>query len=333
MARSYSGAHGLERLAHTLRPGTTVEDVGSALAAALDDPSLQLVLAAGDGDTGWTDEAGRPREAPAAGEHTAVTQISADGGRIAAIVHDPVLSDDPAIVRAAGEIALLRLDYEQLVQRLTRSLADLQRSRARIVGVADRERREIERRLHDGAQQGLVGLRIRLSLLSERLAVLAPQEVDGVNLLGEQVEEAIQQVRALARGIYPPLLSQQGLGPALRAAARSAEIQVVTDVVQSRRYQAQIETAIYFTCMEAIQNALKHAHATQLELMLHDDGHEAEFEVRDDGSGFAGNESASAGMTNMRERIGAVGGELTVVTAPGAGTRVTGRVPLDELQE
>jgi signal transduction histidine kinase len=217
------------------------------------------------------------------------------------------------------------------VAALRQSLRELSESRARIVSSADRERQRIERDLHDGAQQSLVALRIRLDLAVELLKENPDRAMQILSELGTEVDGALEQVRSLARGVYPSLLADRGLRDALRAAALHSPIRttVDTDGVGSGRYDPEVEAAVYFCCLEAMQNAMKHAGGvTTISVALAEQGG-LRFEVRDDGAGFLKEDVASGtGLTSMRDRIAAVGGRLVIRTAPGKGTRVSGAVPL-----
>jgi signal transduction histidine kinase len=281
------------------------------------------------GDTGrWVDETGWPVKPPEPSDRRAVTEVSADGRRVAAILHDVALSQDPALVQAAASYALNALENDRLVERLRGSLEELSQSRARIVAVGDRERRRIERDLHDGAQQRLVALRVRLGLVAERLDADSPGNAGAIRELETQVDETIDEVRSFARGIYPSLLAERGLNEALRAAGRSAPLPTIVDAGHNGRYAPEIEATVYFSCMEALQNAAKHAHgATGVTITLTHNPH-LRFEVVDDGSGFDTEHAVTgAGITNLRDRLEAVGGELRVESGPGKGTKVSGMIP------
>ena len=186
----------------------------------------------------------------------------------------------------------------------------------RIARAADLERSRIERDLHDGAQQRLIGLRIKLSL-AEELDDPKPE----LHALGNEVELALEELRQLAHGVYPSLLSDRGLGEALKALAAELPLPVQLAVADIARKPPEAETAVYFACREAAQNALKHG-AHQLWITLT----EQSFEVRDDGPGFIPAAHLNGGLRNMRDRIEAVGGRLTIDSAPGRGTRVRGVV-------
>jgi signal transduction histidine kinase len=233
-------------------------------------------------------------------------------------------------VLVARPRARLAVENDRLVHDLSASRHELLDSRARLVTVADGERRRIERDLHDGAQQRLVAIQIRLALLREQLEQEAPARAVTVRRLEDDVETATEEVRALAHGIYPPLLSERGLTEALRAAARSAPLPTTVHMDHVGRYSADVESTVYFACMEALQNAAKHAEgATRVTIAVADNGR-LRFEVRDDGVGFAtgGRAYDGDGLANLHDRLAAVGGELEVDSVPGDGTCVAGAIPL-----
>jgi signal transduction histidine kinase len=215
------------------------------------------------------------------------------------------------------------------LEQLRRQADELQASRARIVAAADAERRRIERDLHDGAQQYLVAIAVKARLI-QQLARTDP--AGGAALtqdLVRDVESALDELRTLAQGIYPPLLSSSGLAEALGAASRRTPIPVRLETDGVGRYQPELEAAVYYCCLEALQNASKHAgDGTSAALRLWEEAGSLLFEVDDDGAGFdPASGTAGAGLTNMRDRIGAVGGTLRIESALGAGTHVHGAVP------
>jgi signal transduction histidine kinase len=206
-------------------------------------------------------------------------------------------------------------------------------SRARIAASSERERRRIERDLHDGAQQRLVALRIELELAEE--LVLRDPELGARRLrrLERELDEALEELRALAHGVYPPLLADHGLPRALRAATERCAVPVQLEVRGVGRYAPAVEGAVYFCVLEALQNVLKHARGVR-RVAVALDGRlpgELRLSVRDDGAGFAagGADGADggAGVTNMRDRLAALGGDVEVASAPGVGTSVRGWVP------
>ena len=225
--------------------------------------------------------------------------------------------------------ALMTSQNERLSTDLETSLAELQLSRARILASADLERRRIERDLHDGAQQRLVALRVRLGLAQD---LLEDDPVRGGNMLselGDDVDAALEEVRLLARGVYPSVLADRGLVDALRAAARNSPLAVTVSAGTIARHPEDVETAVYFSCLEALQNAAKHtARDTTVWISLAVDD-DLLFNVRDNGIGFELNgKPAGTGLANMRDRIEAVGGRLTIESKSGEGTCVSGSVPL-----
>jgi signal transduction histidine kinase len=215
------------------------------------------------------------------------------------------------------------------LDQLQRQADELQASRARIVAAADAERRRIERDLHDGAQQYLVAIAVKARLI-QQLSRANP--ADGLALtqdLIHDVESALDELRTLAQGIYPPLLSSAGLGGALAAACRRTPIPAQLQVDGIGRYPPELEAAVYYCCLEALQNASKHAgDKTSATVRLWEEAGALCFEVGDDGAGFDPDHLGSgAGLTNMSDRLGAVGGTLRIESAPGQGTRVHGAVP------
>ena len=212
---------------------------------------------------------------------------------------------------------------------MQRKNAELQQSRARIVASGDAERRKIERNLHDGAQQHLVALAVKLRLI-QRLSEADPQQA--LSMLEDarnDVLATVEEVRALAHGIYPPLLMDRGLPEALQAAAGRASLPTTVSAAGIGRYGQEVEAAVYFCCLEALQNAGKHAgDGASAQVTIAVEGDELRFEVRDDGAGFdLATGVRGHGFVNMADRLGAIGGSVEVWSAPGAGTRITGRVP------
>jgi signal transduction histidine kinase len=308
----------------------TAASLRRGMAAALEDPGLQIVYHLEADGGRWVDESGWPVGPPKA-NGDAVKEIRSGGEVVAAILHDPWMADDPALLEAAASYALVVLENERLVTDLRSSLGDLAESRARVVAVADRERRKIERDLHDGAQQRLVGLRIQLELAAQRLRRVMPKESEALLELGVSVEETIDEVRGIARGVYPALLSEQGVEEALRSAARRVPVATGVSARGMDRWTPEIETTVYFACVEALQNAIKHADgASGIAIVLEGFDGRLRFEVRDDGPGFSQNGDGhhrGSGLVNMRDRVAAIGGELAIVSGPGQGTRVIGSVP------
>ena len=216
-----------------------------------------------------------------------------------------------------------------LVLRNVRLIEDLRASRQRIVAAQDEERRRLERNIHDGAQQQLVALSIKLGLLK----VLAPkdpqQTIDLADQLQRESTDALENLRELARGIYPPLLADQGLVIALEAQARKAAIPVEVKADGVGRYSQDLEAAVYFCTLEALQNVAKYAHASRATVALTRVDGALTFSVADDGEGFDREHTPmGTGVQGMADRMAALGGTLEVRSAPGDGTTVFGSVPV-----
>lgn len=258
-----------------------------------------------------------------------VVAREARGWRLAADV-DATLEELAREVGYALNKARLDAVLQQTLVRLRHQADDLLASRARIVHAADSERRRIERDLHDGAQQYLVALGVKARLIHE-LIDRDPARTRRTSLeLAGDAERAIEALRDLARGIYPMQLASSGLGPALAEACRRAGVATRLDVSIVARHPVEVEAAVYFCCAEALQNAAKHAGPDAVATVrVWEEPGCLRFEVADSGSGFdAGGRRRGDGLANMSDRMGAVGGQLEVESAPGQGTRVQGRVPL-----
>jgi signal transduction histidine kinase len=247
-------------------------------------------------------------------------------------------NEEQLLVRLARQLGLA-LKNVRLGSALESSLSELQRqaeelraSRARVVAAADGERRRIERDLHDGAQQDLVSVAVNLRLARE-LAGSDPVAARSVlEDLAVEVKDAIEKFRLLAHGIYPPLLADRGLVAALQEAVRRSPLRGRFEAQTESRYSAELEATVYFCCLEALQNAAKHAGAdTRISVRLWEEQGRLQFDVSDDGAGFEpARGSAGAGLANMRDRVGALDGRLSVSSTPGRGTRVSGTIPLDD---
>jgi signal transduction histidine kinase len=257
------------------------------------------------------------------------TLIFDDDRPVAAVVHDAALSDQRSFVEAVGAYTFVLEDNRRLAARVKSSLSELRASRARILAAADDERRRIERDLHDGGQQRLVAMRIRLELAEELLGEDPRAAKSMLRRLGGEIEAALDELRSLAAGVYPSLLAARGLPDALRTAALQSPVPARVAVEGSDRYADEVETAAYFCCIEALQNVAKHApDASAVTISLSRNG-DLRFEVRDDGPGFVAESATGTGLVNMRDRIAAVGGELAIRSGPGAGTAVVGTIPVD----
>ena len=202
-------------------------------------------------------------------------------------------------------------------------------SASRVLAAGDADRQRIERDLHDGVQQRLTGLRIRLALAAESFQERGDADASAaLNGFGDEVEQAIEEVRAIARGVYPPLLACEGLGAALVSASRYAAGPITVSARGIRRCRPEVESAVYFTCLAAIDNAAKHAGPARVSVHAWDTAQALHFTVRDTGCGFDPDATPSgAGLSNMHDRIAAVGGTLAIDSRPSRGTRLHGSVP------
>jgi signal transduction histidine kinase len=248
-------------------------------------------------------------------------------------------ADDLALTELARQVGLalhnVKLDsaLQESLDAVRRQADELRRSRARIVEATDTERRRIERDLHDGAQQHLVALAVAVRL-ARQIADSDPDAAkEMLDQIGTDLQDAVQELRNLAHGIYPPLLMDRGLPDALRAAAGRSALPTTVEADGIGRYPQQVEAAVYFCCLEAMQNAGKHAgDGASVVVTLREVEGALVFEVADDGAGFSLESGAHQGhgFVNMSDRVGAFGGSVTVDSAPGRGTRIGGRIPLSE---
>lgn len=233
-----------------------------------------------------------------------------------------MLSTDSTVARGLEAVGRGLVDFEGLAPTSVEMAH-------RVLAAGDAERDRISKDLHDGAQQRLTALRIRLSLAAEDFE--ARGDADATALLdrfGEEVDEAIDELRELVHGIYPVLLTSGGLSPALAAAGRRGSQSVTVLASGVRRYPSGIETAVYFACLAAIDNAAKHARPSHVTVRVSDQADGLCFTVRDTGHGFDPHRtSPGTGIMNMRDRIAAVGGTLRIDSTVGQGTLVTGLVP------
>ena len=302
-------------------------DPEALMAAALRDPSLKVAYRR-PGWGAYMDSAGAPvDEIP---DDTAITWIERDREPLAAVMYSEELSAYEPFVQAAGAAALIRLEKIQAEAELKASTADLASSRIRLMEMAHAERRRLERDLHDGVQQQLVGLRIKLDMAAETIREDPERGERALASVGRQMDDLLQELRLLARGIYPSLLHECGLREALTAAARSSPLAVSVRAAGIGRHPEKVEVAVYFCCLEAIQNVVKHAgpDATAI-VTLSRDGLYLCFEVHDTGVGLdPKDDGPGSGLVNMRDRIEAVGGVVEVTGRRGRGTSVRGRVPV-----
>ena len=300
------------------------EGLRSALANALGDPSLELLYWLPDRGH-HVDHHGRPAELPEDGTR-GVTRIFHGGECIVTMVHDPLLSEEDELVRAAGDAAAMAIENERLDVELAARVEELKASRARIVEVGLAERRRLERDLHDGAQQRLVALRLQLGMARDSLPA-DPADADEL-LEGAMAEldSALEELRELARGIHPAVLADRGLEPALGILARRAPLPVEVTSAPAERLPAPVEAAAYFVVAEALTNVAKYAQASRASVAVERRNGHALVEVRDDGVGGA-EVGAGSGLSGLADRLAALDGRLEVDSPAGGGTTVRAAIP------
>jgi signal transduction histidine kinase len=246
---------------------------------------------------------------------------------IAAIVHDPALLDDAEQIRAAGEVAALALENERLQAELRSKVEELSASRARIVESGYAARRRLERDLHDGAQQRLVSLALSLRILRTRVE----GDRDAVRALDaarSELDQALGELRELARGIHPSVLTDRGLDAALDGLARRAPLPVELEETPAERLPDRVESTAYFVVAEALTNVAKYAHATHARVNVSRHSRQVLIEVSDDGVGGA-DPATGSGLRGLRDRASAVGGRLEIDSRRGQGTTVRATIPCE----
>ena len=331
LARTYAGG-ALQTMVHELRTDSTLGSIERAVRSVLTDPSSRLAFWLPE-SRHYVDAAAHPVELPAPNGDASVHVFrSADRKPLVAIVHDPALDEDPELLEAAGEATVMALENRRLDEELRQAREALTLSERRLGAAVTDERKRIERDLHDGSQQRLVAIRIGLELARER-AEGDPESHARLARLGEQLDHAVEELRGLVQGIYPSVLPDFGLRAALKAAAERSGVAVDLDLQETPRYPAHLEAGVYFACVEALQNAAKHAGpGAHVKLSLWTDAGLVCFCVSDDGVGFSpGAGPEGSGLRNMADRLAALDGSFNLDTGPGKGTHVTGSVPVGRL--
>ena len=317
----------LRALAQALLRSETAGEgpVREMLAERLGDRSLNIAYWLPDREI-FVDERGHPVDLPDSGSGRAWTAVEREGNRVAAIVHDAELDATPELVHAAASAAALALDNERLKADLRARLEELRHSRRRIVEAADDARRQIERDLHDGAQQQLVSLALDLRLLRARLKH-EPEVAETVEELADKLAVALAELRELARGIHPAVLSDHGLGPAIHVLVERSSIAVECDLAFDDRLPVPVEAAAYFVVAEGLTNVIKYANATKATVSVRRRGGTVEVTVGDDGIGGA-RIDAGSGLRGLSDRLAALEGELELDSPLGEGTRLVAHIPV-----
>src|SRR3954447_24963277 len=293
--------------------------VEAMIADAIGDPTLTLGLWVPERN-GYVGTGGAPLELPRDSLARGVTEITRDDRPAAVLIHDPALDTDSSVVEGLAATSLMLLENTRLVD-------ELQTSRTRLMQTADRERRRLERDLHDGAQQRLMAVQINLRLAQERIA--DDRVATELETIAVEAAQAVEELRTLAHGIYPPVLRSDGLVHALHSLAIRAPIAIFVTDEGIGRCSPSVEAAIYFCSAEAIQNAIKHAGSNaRVGVTVGRDRDRVHFAISDDGVGIDHSERGDGdGLTGMRDRVGAAGGKLEIVPSPGRGTTVRGTIP------
>jgi signal transduction histidine kinase len=296
-----------------------------ALARALGDPSLELAFWF-PAEARYVGGDGRTVELPAADSGRLSTFVEREGQPIAVLLHDPVLEHNAELVQSVCAAAGLALENERLQAELRARLVELQASRARLVEATDAERRRIERDLHDGTQQRLVSIAMSLGLLEAKLPAQAGAAQPIVRETRESLALALQELRELSHGIHPPLLVERGLAPALDELCRRAALPTRLQAALGERLPDRVESAAYFLASEALTNAAKHSHGTDVLVAVSYDGQSLTVEVSDNGIGGA-SPSGGSGLRGLADRVEALGGRLTISSPPGRGTALRAEIP------
>jgi signal transduction histidine kinase len=302
------------------------DDLHAALSRALGDPTLQVAYAMEE-ETQWVDASGQPVTLPtlsADGGQT-VTIVRRDAEPIAALIHDTAL--DQALVRAVAAAAGMAIANERLRAEVRAQLAEVRASRQRIVEAGDRERRRVERNLHDGAQQRLVALSLSLAML-RRDGTRDPETDRALADASAQLRSALKELRELARGIHPAILTQEGLEAAVESLAERSNSQVRVTTSLDGSLPAPVEATAYFVVCEALANVAKYADAHAASVDLRRCNGSLRVEVADDGRGGA-DLHAGSGLLGLQDRVAALGGCLHIDSPAGAGTRLVAEIPVD----
>ncbi len=300
-----------------------------ALATALGDPTLEVAL--------WSAETGgfvnaslapvASLEAAAGGR--AITLLERDGRPLAAILHDPALLEDPGLVASVATAVRLTVENDRLQAEVRAQLAEVRASRARIVEATDAERRRIERDIHDGAQQRLVALSLAIGRARGQLGPAADPELEAtLSQASSELHAALAELRELARGIHPAILTQAGLEPAVRSLVDRAAVPTDVDFAVAGRLPEPVEAAAYFVVSEALTNVAKHAEAGSARVALRTEAGTLVVEIRDDGCGGA-DPAHGSGLRGLRDRVEAIGGVLETTSPAGGGTTIRATLPTE----
>jgi signal transduction histidine kinase len=307
-----------------LRADPAPSDLRDALARALRDPSLRLAYWLPQFRS-WADLDGRPMELPSKDSGRATTLIDRNGEYVAALLHDPALRDEPELLDAVGAAAAIALENGRLHAELRARLEELKGSRARIVDAGQNERRRLERNLHDGAQQRLIALSLELSLLEEGLDSDSEARAR-LDQARREIATSLEELRDVARGIHPAVVSGHGLAVALEQLAARAPVPVRLNVELAGRLPERLEVAAFYLVSESLANVGKHANANSATIEVARTNGQIVVEVVDDGIGGADTELGS-GLRGLADRVEALEGRLRIWSPNGGGTRLRAEIP------
>jgi signal transduction histidine kinase len=314
----------LAELLLEMRADPAPSDLRDALARALRDPSLALAYWLPEYET-WADVDGQSMELPEREDGRATTLVDRDGEHVAALLHDASLEDEPELLEAVSAAAGIALENARLDAELAARLEELRGSRVRVIEAGQKERQRLERNLHDGAQQRLVALSLELTMLKKKLGadVEASTRIDHART---EIAVSLEELRDIARGLHPAVVSGHGLAVALESLAARAPLPVRLTVDLEDRLPEQLEVAAYYLVSESLANIGKHAQASAATVDVSRCNGEVVVEIVDDGIGGADTESGS-GLRGLADRVEALDGRLRVWTPRGQGTRVRAEIP------
>jgi signal transduction histidine kinase len=307
-----------------MRADPAPADLRDALARALRDPSLTLAYWLPEFET-WAAVDGRPVRLPEADGASATKLVERDGEPVAALVHDASLADEPELLEAVSAAAGIALENARLHADLAARLEELRGSRVRVIEAGQKERQRLERNLHDGAQQRLVALSLELTMLKRRLDA-DPEASTRIEHARKEIAMSLAELRDIARGLHPAVVSGHGLSVALESLAARAPVPVRLTVDLGDRLPEPLEVAAYYLVSESLANIGKHAHASSATIEVARAPGRVVVEIIDDGVGGADTERGS-GLRGLADRVEALDGRLRVWTPPGHGTRVRAEIP------
>ena len=307
-----------------LRSDPTHQNLQEPIARALGDRSVELAYWLPQFGS-WSDARGRAIRLPGAADGRAITFIDRDGEHVAALIHDPALEEEPELLDAVCAAAEIALENGRLQAELRARLEELEGSRTRVIEAGQKERKRLERNLHDGAQQRLIALSLELGLLGNQING-DPEAKARIDQARAEIAVSLDELREVARGLHPAVLSGHGLAVALESLAATSAVPVELHVDVDGRLDEPLEVAAYYVVSEALTNVAKHAGAGSASVEVVRRRGDLVVEVVDDGAGGADSESGT-GLRGLADRVEALGGRLRVWTPRGGGTRVRAELP------